>query len=190
MNWGYEEFLCMLCLSKDWDGPSLLIAFHNCLFEVTAPGDLDSPHTVYFKTRTVFYLLSFLPPGHKGDIPFVVISFGCIVPIGQFDQVRKVCFEPIVVEHCLHNSEKALVSNLFSSIKRAQVRATDEPEIVLKGQLSRFSNNTFFPLCAIPWLKGQKSLFVWPMYLVLSFKFWFWHIFVNYLELMSLYAIP
>ena len=91
----------------------------------------------------MLYLLPLLPPGHKDDIPFVVISFGCIVPIGQFDQVRKVCFEPIVVEHCLHNSEKVLVSNLFSSIKRAQVRATDEPEIVLKGQLSRFSNNTF-----------------------------------------------
>ena len=91
----------------------------------------------------MLYLLPLLPPCHKGDIPFVVISFGCIVPIGQFDQVRKVCFEPIVVEHCLHNSEKVLVSNLFSSIKRAQVHATDEPEIVLKGQLSRFSNNTF-----------------------------------------------
>ena len=72
------------------------------------------------------------PAGHKGKIPFVVVSFGYIVPIWQFDQVRKVCFEPIVVEHCLHNSEKVLVSNLFSIIKRAQVRATDEPEIVLK----------------------------------------------------------
>ena len=139
MNRLYEEFIRAASFQRlIWSLPP------HCLPQRTFTSRLTS-RRLFQNKNCAFYLLSCLPPGHKGDIPFVVISFGCIVPIGQFDQVTKVCFEPIVVQHCLHNFDKALVSNLFSSIKRAQVRATDEPEIVLKGQLSRFSNNTFSP---------------------------------------------
>ena len=108
-----------------------------------------------------FYLLSCLPPGHKGDIPFVVIS-QVLGVLGQLDSLTKLgrldLNRLLLNIVCLHNSEKALVSNLFSSIKRAQVRATDEPEIVLKGQLSRLSNNTFF-------LYSSKNLWISRCYM-------------------------
>ena len=142
MNRLYEEFIRAASFQRlIWSLPP------HCLPQRTFTSRLTS-RRLFQNKNCAFYLLSFLPPGHKGDIPFVVIS-QVLGVLGQLDSLTKLgrldLNRLLLNIVCLHNSEKALVSNLFSSIKRAQVRATDEPEIVLKGQLSRFSNNTFSP---------------------------------------------